>query len=100
DVVEEIAHRARGAQVAAVLAERPAQVRARAVVVVRDALDQHRRATGAVALVADRLLARGSPTTRRPPPDRPSPPRSGAGRPGGMPRDMRDVRPFGVAGHK
>src|SRR5690606_27306629 len=58
DVVEEVAHRAVGAQVPAELRERVAYVGGRAVAVVRHAVDDHGRAARAVALVADFLVIR------------------------------------------
>src|SRR6185437_15268899 len=89
DVIEKIAHGAFGPEVPPVLAEGAAQVRPGAVTVVGDALDQHRRATWAVALVAHGLETTGLDLDTAPP--------GGLGPP---PDDVLDVRPLGVAGHK
>src|SRR6185437_3058527 len=115
DTLEQVADGARGAGMAAVLAEGPAKVRARAVAVIGHALDHHGRAAGAVAFEADRLDAVGvGRATRRPllhsPSARqrvrgrwqdPRSARSGASASHfrGAPCHMLYVHPLGVAGH-
>src|SRR3546814_9236578 len=54
--VETVADAARGAEVAAILAERGADVGRGAVAVVGQCLDDQRDAAGAIALVADLLV--------------------------------------------
>src|SRR5579864_3424876 len=87
DDIEEVAHRAIGTEVPAVLEKCPAQEVATGGAVAREAFDQYRRSSRTVALEAHQLLSRPCPAAR-----------TGAPR---LPRTLAapDTRPAAVSWH-